>query len=135
MGPRVLIVEHELVTAEPLMLILSWSGFTVHRVHEAGQALAHMRLDPPDLVLVNEKLPGGRGGLQLCREIRRDVELRSVPVVVFGAADESDVAWRQAGATAFLRKPIGIRLLPTLVRELMRARSGGASAEIGLSTG
>lgn len=134
MGPRVLIVEHELVTAEPLLLILTWSGFTVDRAHDAAQALVQMRRDPPDLVLVNERLPGGRSGLQLCRDVRRDPRLQAVPVVVFGAADEADVAWRQAGATRFLRKPIGIRVLPALMRELLRRGDAGA-AEIQLSAG
>ncbi len=136
MGPRVLIVEHELVTAEPLVLILSWSGFTVDRAHDAAQALAQMRRNPPDLVLVNEKLPGGRSGLELCRDVRRDPQLQVVPLVVFGAADEADVAWRQAGATRFLRKPIGIRLLPTLVRQLLlSSRSDSGAAEVQLSAG
>ena len=135
MGPRVLIVEHELVTAEPLLLILTWSGFTVDRAHDAAQALVQMRRTPPDLVLVNEKLPGGRSGLQLCRDVRRDPRLQAVPVVVFGAADEADVAWRQAGATRFLRKPIGIRVLPALMRELLRARGDAGAAEIQLSAG
>ncbi len=134
MGPRVLIVEHELVTAEPLVLVLSWSGFTVDRAHDAAQALTLMRRSPPDLVLVNERLPGGRSGLELCRDVRRDPRLQAVPVVVFGAADEADVPWRQAGATRFLRKPIGIRVLPTLVRELlMRSGNAAVGAEIQLS--
>ncbi len=135
MDPRVLIVEHELVTAEPLVLMLTWSGFTVERVREAGEALAGMRLHRPDVVLANVKLPGALSGLDLCRTVRRDPALSAVPVVLFASADEADVPWRQAGATAFLRKPIGLRVLPALLRQLLLASGGGAAAEVPVVAG
>ncbi len=135
MDPRVLIVEHELVTAEPLVLMLTWSGFTVERAHEAGEGLARMRARRPDVVLANAKLPGALGGLELCRALRRDPALSRVPVVLFAAADEVDVPWRQAGATAFLRKPLGLRLLPALLRQLLLATGGGPAPEVPLAAG
>ncbi len=135
MDPRVLIVEHELVTAEPLVLMLKWSGFAVERVHEAGEALARMRARRPDVVLANAKLPGRASGLDLCRAVRRDPALSGVPVLLFAAADEADVPWRQAGATAFLRKPIGLRVLPALLRQLLLLPGGGASSEVPLAAG
>ncbi len=135
MDPRVLIVEHELVTAEPLVLMLTWSGFAVERVHEAGEALARMRARRPDVVLANAKLPGRASGLELCRQVRRDPALSGVPVVLFAAADEADVPWHEAGATAFLRKPIGLRLLPALLRQLLLVNGDGRSAEVPLPAG
>ncbi len=71
----------------------------------------------------------------LCPAVRRDPAVSTVPVVLFAAADESDVPWRQAGATAFLRKPIGLRLLPTLLRQLLLVSGGGAVAEVPLAAG
>ncbi len=135
MDPRVLIVEHELVTAEPLVLMLTWSGFAVERVHEAGESLARMRASRPDVVLANVKLPGALSGLDLCREARRDPTLSGIPVLLYAAADEADVPWRQAGATAFLRKPIGLRLLPALLRQLLLGSGGGAASEVPLAAG
>ncbi len=135
MDPRVLIVEHELVTAEPLVLMLTWSGFAVERVHEAGEAVVRMRARRPDVVLANAKLPGVLSGLDLCREVRRDPALGRVPVVLFAAADEADVPWRQVGATAYLRKPIGLRLLPALLRQLLLVSGGGAAPEVPLAAG
>ncbi len=135
MDPRVLIVEHELVTAEPLVLMLTWSGFAVERVREAGEALSRLRAARPDVVLANAELPGALSGLDLCREIRRDAALGAIPVVLFAAADETDVPWRQAGATAFLRKPIGLRLLPALLRQLLLVNGDGRSAEVPLPAG
>lgn len=135
MDPRVLIVEHELVTAEPLVLMLTWSGFAVERVHEGGEALARMRAFRPDVVLANATLPGALSGLDFCRQVRGDPALGAIPVVLFAAADEADVAWRQAGATAFLRKPIGLRLLPALLRQLLLVGGDGGSAEVPLAAG
>ncbi len=135
MDPRVLIVEHELVTAVPLVLMVGWSGFAVERVHGAGEALTRMRARRPDVVLANVKLPGGRSGLELCREVRRDPLLSTVPMVLFAAADEADVPWRAAGATAFLRKPIGLRVLPALLRQLLLVSGGGPAPEVPLTAG
>jgi len=136
MDPRVLIVEHELITAEPLVMMLTWAGFAVERAQDALEALTRTRAWRPDVVLADARLPGGQSGLDLCRALRCDAALSGVPVVLFAAADEADVPWRQAGATAFLRKPIGLRPLPALLRELLLVEGGeGPPAGVPVTAG
>ena len=66
-------------------------GFT--RLSDFRRALAE---DTPDLVILDDDLPDGRGG-DLAREIREDPELRDVPLVVCTAAHPM----RQAEITAW----------------------------------
>lgn len=54
--------------------------------------------------------------------IKSDPELAGKVVVLFSSADEDEVQWREAGADAFLRKPLDIRRLPDVVGVLLSER-------------
>jgi CheY-like chemotaxis protein len=82
-------------------------------VPDGDQALAYLRRLPPfedasrpDLVLLDLNLPR-RDGHELLAEIKRDPDLRSIPVVVFSSS-ESDADVRRTydlGANCFVTKP------------------------------
>jgi CheY-like chemotaxis protein len=66
---------------------------------------------------VTEILIPGVDGLTLCRRVRDDVTLRDLPVLVFSILAAGTRA-REAGATAFLRKPV---VESTFLREVAGA--------------
>src|ERR1051326_2598383 len=76
----------------------------------------------PDLVLLGVVLPG-RSGLDVLKELRRDLELRETPVIVVSAwqAPEDREAAEAAGADAFLGKPFELEEL-TAAAEMLVAR-------------
>jgi CheY-like chemotaxis protein len=102
-----------LVTAEDdediRMLVarsLRKAGHEVITTANGADGLAAVRRHHPDAVITDIDMPY-MTGLQLCREIRRDPELRHIPVVVVsGSLDFGDKHALEAGATAIISKPV-----------------------------
>jgi CheY-like chemotaxis protein len=61
-------------------------------------------------------------GSDVVRRIKADPELADKITILFSSADEGEVRWREAGADAFLQKPIDIRRLPEFVGHLLALR-------------
>jgi CheY-like chemotaxis protein len=81
------------------------AGHSVIAVADGAQGLAAVREHRPDAVITDVDMPH-MTGLQLCREIRRDPELRHIPVVVVsGSIDARDPNALEAGVTMILPKP------------------------------
>ncbi|MFN7144557.1 MAG: response regulator [Myxococcota bacterium] len=73
----------------------------------------------PDIVLLDWKMPG-MSGPEFVRAIRRDPRLVGLPLLVFSSSDApADVRQaHEAGATAYLVKPPGLREYEEFVRDL-----------------
>ena len=120
---KILIVEDH---ADIRRLIRMTLEFEPCEIHEAPDALAgwDMARDlNPDLVLVDVMMPGELDGLDMCRAMRANPQLRSVPVIVLSArgASADREAGMQAGATAYLVKPFSPMQLLTLLGETATA--------------
>lgn len=118
MARHILIADDEPNSADLLGLVLAFGGFEVTRVHDGHTALRRIRELRPDMLLLDERMPGMHG-TEICRIVRADPELSHCVVVLFSSVDEYEVAWSQAGASAFLQKPIDVRTLPRLVDHLL----------------
>ncbi|MFY9513949.1 MAG: response regulator, partial [Rubrivivax sp.] len=94
--------------------------FEVARAVDAAQARERLRLQRPDLVLMDIQLPGV-DGLALTREIKADAGLAGVRVVAFTAyAMQGDEArFRDAGCDGYLAKPIDVGRFAEQVRGLL----------------
>jgi two-component system response regulator len=101
-------------------------------VHDGEEALRYFRsqgeyadMPPPDLVLLDLRLPG-KGGLEVLAEIRADRQLRGIPVVVLtdSEAAEDVRRARDLGASRYFTKPSDLaefRRVMRSVRELCRS--------------
>src|SRR5512147_309293 len=121
MKTRVLIADDEPSTAEMLALILGFTGYDVTRAYDGAQALELAQTVKPDVMLLDVRMPK-LYGLDVAKRVKSDPELQNKVVVLFSSADEDEVQWREAGADAFLRKPIDIRQLPEVVSSLVSSR-------------
>lgn len=121
MKTRVLVADDEPSTAEMLALILGFTGYDVTRAYDGVQALELAQTVKPDVMLLDVRMPK-LYGLDVAKRVKSDPELQNKVVVLFSAADEDEVQWREAGADAFLRKPIDIRQLPEVVSSLVSSR-------------
>ncbi len=126
MKTRVLVADDEPSTAEMLALILGFTGYDVTRAYDGAQALELAQSVKPDVLLLDVRMPK-LYGLDVAKRVKSDPELKGKVVVLFSSADEDEVQWREAGADAFLRKPIDIRRLPEVVGSLLTARISHAS--------
>jgi CheY-like chemotaxis protein len=104
---RVLIVDDEPDLVDMLALRLEATGlFEVERAHDGPTGLACAHDHRPDVVLLDNIMPG-MDGWEVCRRLREDPESRDVPVVIMtaGAPKESQRLAREVAADALILKP------------------------------
>ena len=103
---EILVVEDSPTQAEQLKYILETEGYQVTVARNGEEALSLMNKRRPTLVISDILMPE-MDGYQLCRQIRADKDLRSLPVILLTAlSDSSDVVKAlECGADNFLTKP------------------------------
>jgi diguanylate cyclase (GGDEF)-like protein/PAS domain S-box-containing protein len=98
-------------------------GAEVAPYGEPKVALASAFNEGCDLILVDYQMPG-LGGIEFIQQIRRHPRTWNVPIVMI--TSETDPAVKQAaidaGATAFLRKPVNLVELRARLRNLLALR-------------
>lgn len=101
-----------------------YPDFTVNQAfdgYDAGRAISQFK---PDVVILDINLPGV-DGYKLCRAIKADENLsRPIVVVISGVEDPDNEARAiDAGADAYVRKPIEMESLPQLIEQLAENRA------------
>lgn len=120
-GVKVLLVEDDRAIAESVRAGLNQAGVDVVHVENGEDAVAHVRGEAPDVVLMDVGLPG-IDGLDASREIRA---FSQVPIIIVSArGDELDrVLGLELGADDYVVKPFSQRELLARIRAVLR-RSG-----------
>ncbi len=129
MNPKVLIVEDEESIVTLLRYNLEGQGFRVSAAGDGEEALAMIADEPPDLLILDWMLPF-LSGIELCRQLRRRLETRHLPIIMLTAkGDEGDrIRGLDSGADDYVTKPFSPSELVARVRALMR-RSHPSFAE------
>lgn len=86
-SPTILIVEDSATQAQALAAQLSQYDIQVMIATNGAQALRIVRIQKPDLIVLDVNMPI-MNGYQMCDRIRRDSETSHIPVILF-TADES----------------------------------------------
>lgn len=96
---------------------LERAGCRVEFAEDGEQALVRVAEVKPDVVITEVLVPKV-DGLTVCRRIKASAELKETRVLVFSILSVAARA-REAGADAFLLKPLAERSLVKTVRELL----------------
>lgn len=120
---EVLIVEDSVTQAELLRNSLAKQGFRVTVACNGLAALNTARLAKPSLIITDVVMPG-MDGYQLCRAVKADPVLKSVPVIVVTSlAGINDIVTAlECGADNFIRKPYEPQALLARIDFLMANR-------------
>ena len=115
---RVLVVEDEESYRQALSSGLRREGFSVEVAADGREALALFTDRPPDIVLLDLRLPG-MNGTEVCRRMRN---LSPVPIVMVSAVDaELDVVLGlELGAAGYVTKPFRLRELVARMQAILR---------------
>ena len=116
----ILVVDRDPHIRELEAHFLDKAGFSVIFAQDGEDALAQARRTIPDIV-VTEILVPGLDGLTLCRQLKEDPRTRRIAVLVFSILSAA-VRATEAGADAFLRKPLADRVLIDTVDLLLAAK-------------
>ena len=117
---HVLIADDEANIVISLEFLMKREGHRVSIARDGDAALALIREERPDLVLLDVMMPG-RSGFEVCQAVRSDDALAGVKILMLSAKGrDTDLAKGQAlGADAYMTKPFSTRELADRVRELL----------------
>jgi CheY-like chemotaxis protein len=121
---KVLVVEDDAALRDALLCALGTQSLDVVGARDGDEALDHLVFQPPPLAVVLDlRLPGELNGWDLLQWMRRDPELKSVPVVVVsGAIFERVELTLPNQPVAILQKPVDPGELIAVLRDVVSAR-------------
>jgi len=128
-GATVVIADDDPSILDFASRVVLKAGFRVVRAERGDVALEAVRKERPALVLLDVLMPG-LDGLEVCAAIRADALLVRTPVVLLSAMGEDRLvdAAKQAGATAWLTKPMRLEALRELIGRLTLQSSSSSSS-------
>ncbi len=103
-----------------LQRMLQRHGHAVHTAGDAETALAVVRRQRLDLILMDVVLPG-KSGFQATRELTADRATCTIPVIMLSSKNQQiDRIWGlRQGARVYLTKPIGERDLIAQIEQVL----------------
>ncbi len=115
----VLVVEDEPDAAELFAEMMRVSGFRVVKMFSSAPAISMIAQEKPDVVILDVMMPDV-SGLEVLKYIRREPELKNIPVIVVSAKSmPSDIRiGMEAGASMYLTKPVGYLDLKQAVEQV-----------------
>jgi two-component system, OmpR family, alkaline phosphatase synthesis response regulator PhoP len=125
--PKVLVVDDEMKIARLVRDYLTEAGFDVALASTGPAAVAAVRSDRPDLVVLDLGLPG-MDGYDVTRNIRGQ---STIPIIMLTArSEETDrIVGLELGADDYVVKPFSPRELVARVKAVLRRTGGDVASE------
>jgi adenylate cyclase len=121
--PRILVVDDNATNRDILTTRLKAHGYEALQAADGQEALAAVKQQRPDLILLDVMMPK-LDGIETCRRLKGDDTLPFLPIILVTArADSKDiVAGLEAGADEYLTKPVDQAALIARVRSVLRIK-------------
>lgn len=118
MGKRVLIVDDEKLIVKGIRYSLEQDGMEVDAAYDGEEAMALIRENPYDMILLDVMLPK-YDGFEVCRYVR---EFSDVPIIMLTAkGDDMDkILGLEYGADDYITKPFNILEVKARIKAIMR---------------
>ena len=121
MSQKIYIVEDEPDIRETLKYNFSNEGFKVFTAPDGEEALSNIKKVLPDVLILDLMLPG-LSGLDVCKSIRADDDIRDMSIIMLTAKGEEidRVIGFELGADDYVTKPFSVRELILRVKVLLK---------------
>jgi len=121
---RITLVDDDENIVTSVSLALESQGHSVKAYYDGASGLAALENDPPDLAILDVKMPR-MDGMEVLRRLRRTSDL---PVIILTSKDDEidELLGFNLGADDYMHKPFSQRLLIERVKAVLRRASGGA---------
>ena len=121
MSANIIIVEDEKALVTLLKYNLSKEGFKIKEAETGQEGLQLIKRELPDLVILDWMLPDF-SGIEVCRLIKRDNKLKSIPVIMLTAKSEIEdkVRGLEMGVDDYITKPFNNKELILRVKSLLK---------------
>jgi len=119
--PHILLVDDDATNLLLLEELLLSQGYVTFLAASGTEALKIAAQSIPDLILLDVMMPE-MDGFEVCRRLREDARLQTVPVVFLTALDDDESRLRglEMMGDDYLTKPINSKLLLTKIATLLR---------------
>jgi len=126
---KILVVDDEKYVVELIRDILESGGYRVIPAYSAREALEKVYIESPDLILLDILMPRV-DGYQVCREIRKDILLSNIPVIMLTVkgAEKDEIKGLGIGADDYIVKPFRPGVLMARVKMVLKRTLRGLEA-------
>ena len=120
--PTILVVDDDTEVVNYMRVLFS-RDYRLITCTDADTALEEIRAEEPNLVLSDVAMPG-KDGYELCQEIKQDIQLCHIPVILVTAkiTAENQVEGLSVGADAYVTKPFDPAVLSALIQSQLKNR-------------
>lgn len=119
---RILVIDDSTTNIVLIEAILTDKGYLIESAMNAKDALMRVEKQLPDLILLDLLMPK-ISGFDFLDQLRRDERTKKTPVIVISAVSTDDENYhriKNLDAVDFLRKPIDIQYLVSLVEKVLK---------------
>jgi twitching motility two-component system response regulator PilH len=119
---RILVIDDEPDVVRLILKVLSGRGHVVQTARDGATALQRVKLEAPDVILIDSDLPK-IDGAEVCRRLKTDASTQKIPVVMMTSQyiDFLDVG-ADGGPDAFVVRPFVREVLANVVERALFKR-------------
>lgn len=127
MSAHIALVDDDRNILTSVAIALKGEGFKVKTYSDGASGLEGLQADPPDLAVLDIKMPR-MDGMELLRRLRQESNL---PVIFLTSKDDEidEVLGLKMGADDYIGKPFSQRLLIERIRTILRRSGLNAASE------
>jgi two-component system, OmpR family, response regulator ChvI len=116
--PTIALVDDDRNIVTSLRMLLETEGYKIQAYTDGASALDGLTADPPDMAILDIKMPR-MDGMELLRRLRQRTEM---PVIFLTSKEDEidELFGLKMGADDFIRKPFSQRLLVERVKAVLR---------------
>jgi len=116
-----LVVDDTRIAATTIAQALTLLGYRAEVAYSPRVAIESISKRVPDVIMLDINMPG-IDGVEVCRYLRRDPSTERVPIIAMSSEAQEEMLDRvyEAGANAFLAKPIDIDMLARALKGVLK---------------
>lgn len=118
---KILICDDDEAILEALQIVIEQEGFVAEVLSEGKEVAKWSLENKPDLILL-DMLLSGVNGQDVVKQLKKNVELKNIPVIMFSAHPSAARMAKDSGADAFVAKPFDIKELIRVINDNLKER-------------
>ena len=121
MSGKIFIIEDEPSIIQLVQHNLEKEGFIVSSSINGNNGLKELKKFEPNLLLLDWMLPD-LSGIEICKNIRKDMKLKSLPIIMLTAKGEEEdkIKGLDSGVDDYLTKPFSFNELLARIKDVRR---------------
>ncbi len=128
---KILIVDDDLDFTKAIKVVLESEQYTVVTAANRTEGMEKIRINKPDLVILDVMMSTWQDGFEMSRELKKDPQFKDMPILILTAVkDRTGINFKSTAGdpvwlpvNGFLDKPVEPEQLLTKVRELLAETS------------